>query len=63
MSAGARHPGDIDEGPLPELPQHHAGDTLPVEQRAEFLAIREARRVDAERAAERARTGDTGGIY
>lgn len=46
-----------------DLPQRVAGDTLPAEEQAELLAIREARRVDAEAAAERARTGNAGGIY
>ena len=54
--------GDIDEG-RPPLPQHHAGDTLPPEEHAELLAIRKAKRADAEAAAERARTGNHGGVY
>jgi hypothetical protein len=62
VSAGARHPGDIDEGPLPEIPQRDVGASLTPEERAELLEIREARRIDAARAAEQARTGDTGNV-
>lgn len=53
MSAGARHPGDIDEGPLPELPQRVRGAALAAAEEA-------ARKADADAAAERARRGECG---